>query len=320
MGERIRVPVERLEVGMQVVLPASWLHHPFVRSAFRIDSEAQIRKIREAGFSWVFVEHASEEPPMAGSAAELTAIAQRIVEVLEDDRLTAPERAERVYGLAAAVVSSVFEDPSPAHILVASAVAKSLAEAVANDEAVAGSLAAVSSFDRKTYEHSVRVGCLSICLATRWVGPSRSEEVTRAAPGFLLHDIGKVALPWDLLNKAGPLSDQEREIMRRHTTEGFRILSAQEELDPVCARIALQHHERSDGSGYPLGLRQDEIEPFARVCSVADVFDALTTHRPYRVPLRPYEALELMRREMLAHFQRDVLTEFVLLLGERRVA
>ena len=135
-----------------------------------------------------------------------------------------------------------------------------------------------------------------------------------------MHDIGKVTLPLDLLNKAGPLSPTERTLMQRHTTQGHRILSERPELDPVCALIALQHHERADGTGYPSGLRGDEIEPFARVCSVADVFDALTGPRPYRKVLRPYDALELMRREMLHHFQREFLAEFVLLLGERRAA
>jgi len=301
MGKRIRIPVERLTVGARVTLPVSWLHHPFARSSFTIGSEEQIRRIREAGFEWVYADSAGEESG-DGGAAQLT------------------DATRRVYGLTASVVSAVFDAPTPENILVASGLAKALAEAVSRDEAIAGNLALVSSFDRPTYEHSVRVGCLAICLATRIWGVAGSREVAAAAPGFLLHDIGKVTLPLDLLNKAGPLSPTERSLMQRHTTQGHRILSERPELDPVCAQIVLQHHERADGTGYPSGLRGDEIEPFARVCSVADVFDALTGPRPYRKVLRPYDALELMRREMLHHFQREFLAEFVLLLGERRAA
>lgn len=319
MGERVRIPVERLTVGVRVTLPASWLHHPFARSSFTIGSEEQIRRIREAGFKWVYADSAGGESVNDG-ATELTEATQEIVAILESEEIPPEEKAQRVYGLTASVVSAVFDAPTPENILVASGLAKALADAVSRDEAIAGNLALVSSFDRTTYEHSVRVGCLAICLATRIWGAGGSGEVAAAAPGFLLHDIGKVALPLNLLNKAGPLSAIERALMRRHATQGHRILSERPELDPVCAAIALQHHERADGTGYPLGLRGDEIEPVARVCSVADVFDALTGPRPYRRPLRPYDALELMRREMLHHFQRELLAEFVLLLGERRAA
>ena len=319
MGKRIRIPVERLTVGARVTLPVSWLHHPFARSSFTIGSEEQIRRIREAGFEWVYADSAGEESG-DGGAAQLTEATQQIVAILESEEVEPEEKARRVYGLTASVVSAVFDAPTPENILVASGLAKALAEAVSRDEAIAGNLALVSSFDRRTYEHSVRVGCLAICLATRIWGVAGSGEVAAAAPGFLLHDIGKVTLPLDLLNKAGPLSPTERSLMQRHTTQGHRILSERPELDPVCAQIALQHHERAGGTGYPSGLRGDEIEPFARVCSVADVFDALTGPRPYRKVFRPHDALALMRREMLHHFQREFLAEFVLLLGERRAA
>ncbi len=303
---------------MGVTLPASWLRHPFARTSFTIGSVEQIRRIREAGFDWVYVDSAEEE---SGSGpAELTETTREIVTILESENIPPEEKARTVYGLTERVVSAVFNDPTPENILAASGVAQALAYAVSTDAAVAGSLALVSSYDRVTYEHSVRVGCLAICLAARLAGASGAAHVAAAAPGYLLHDIGKVTLPLDLLNKAGPLNAMERALMRRHPSEGHRILSERGELDPVCALVALQHHERADGQGYPLGLRGDQIEPMARVCSVADVFDALTGPRPYRQPLRPFDALELMRREMLHHFQREVFAEFVLLLGERRAA
>src|SRR5690606_17963818 len=112
--------------------------------------------------------------------------------------------------------------------------------------------------------------------------------------GAILHDIGKVAIPLEILNKKGKLSEEEYTLVKEHTTNGFEILRKIEELPLLAAHCAYQHHERLDGSGYPRGLKGDDIHPYAKLLAVTDVFDALTTERSYRKAMLPHIALEVI--------------------------
>jgi len=101
--------------------------------------------------------------------------------------------------------------------------------------------------------------------------------------------------------------------MRRHPHLGFKLLQDTRQLTDESKIIVLQHHERIDGTGYPKGLRGNEIHIYARICAIADVCDALTSDRPYRKKMAPFVALKLMREEMMHHFQKDLFEQFVLL-------
>jgi HD-GYP domain-containing protein (c-di-GMP phosphodiesterase class II) len=101
--------------------------------------------------------------------------------------------------------------------------------------------------------------------------------------------------------------------MKRHPALGFKLLHETRQLTEESKTIVLQHHERVDGAGYPKGLRGAEIHIYGRICSIADVYDALTSDRPYRKKLPPYEALKIMHNEMINHFQRDLFQQFVLM-------
>ena len=102
--------------------------------------------------------------------------------------------------------------------------------------------------------------------------------------GFFLHDLGKVKIDTAIINKPGKLTAEEMRQMRRHPNLGFTILSKTKQLSEECKLIVLQHHERNDGTGYPNGLRGDAIHIYCRLCSLADVYDALTSVRPYGSP------------------------------------
>jgi len=101
--------------------------------------------------------------------------------------------------------------------------------------------------------------------------------------------------------------------IRRHPQYGYEILTDTHQLSDECKKIVMQHHERNNGSGYPAGLKGEEIHLYGRICSLADVYDALSSRRPYKQPLRPYEALNVMKEEMLEHFHQDLFKKFVLL-------
>ncbi|MCX7799266.1 MAG: HD-GYP domain-containing protein [Fimbriimonadales bacterium] len=305
--------MERPSTGMFVSLPGSSLGHPFLRSKSQIRPKAQLRRLQACGIQWVRANPSRSKMPGRRPAPEPREAAQQIVRALADPQAEPRETALKVYRLTKRVVTAVFENPNPSNILLASGVAKALAEAIAANEEIGGTVVRLAHFDELTYGHSVRVACLAICLASKVLGPEQAALIQASAPGFLLHDIGKTALPKEVLERRGPLSDEDWREIKRHPEEGHRILSSFKEISAVSALIALQHHERSDGTGYPNGLTAEQIHPLARICSIADVFDALTGPRPCRNALSALEALQLMRDEMLHHFQPDFFEKFVLL-------
>jgi putative nucleotidyltransferase with HDIG domain len=166
---------------------------------------------------------------------------------------------------------------------------------------------AVEARDAYTGKHAERVAAYGIELA-RALGVAR-PEAPEIEFGFLLHDIGKVAIPDRILYKPGSLSDEERALVNRHPVIGAEILSGIEFLTEA-AQVVRSHHERWDGSGYPDGLRGEEIPLAARVFAVADVFDALTTDRPYRPASTLPEARDIIRRDSGSHFDPRVVDAF----------
>ncbi len=150
--------------------------------------------------------------------------------------------------------------------------------------------------DDQTNEHNLRVGELSAQIALR-IGttPEEAGLLRRAAA---LHDNGKIGIPDALLRKAGPLTDGEMRVMRTHTTIGARILAnSQSPLLQLAETIAISHHEKWDGSGYPNGLTGTAIPISGRIVAVADAFDAITNNRPYRQARSTEVALKLLREE-----------------------
>lgn len=168
--------------------------------------------------------------------------------------------------------------------------------------------AMVEGKDDYTEGHCQRIAEMSVAVAMR-MGFAEAElrDVTYAG---LLHDIGKVAVPDAILRKPGPLTDEEMAIMRTHTTVGRRILEGLPPLRSV-ARIVEQHHERFDGSGYPHGLRGEEILLPARIISVVDAYDAMTTTRPYRRALSREEAVDQLTGGRGTQFDPDVVQVFL---------
>ncbi len=167
------------------------------------------------------------------------------------------------------------------------------------------------------YHHSVDVGIISGCLGL-WRGkPFR--EIEEIILGALLHDVGKALIPLKVLNKPGILTSEEMNLVRFHSIRGYKFLKQNTELPRSILLCALQHHERMDGSGYPLSVHGDKIHPFAQIIAVADVFDAMTSARSYGRQVTPYEAVEILRHEMVGKLDIQTCTVFIDKLSERFV-
>ncbi|MGV1047522.1 MAG: HD domain-containing phosphohydrolase [Solirubrobacterales bacterium] len=174
---------------------------------------------------------------------------------------------------------------------------------------------AIERHDSSTGEHIVRIGRVAAFLADRLgLSPHRVELLLVAAP---MHDVGKIGTPPEILRKRGPLTGEEREEMELHAAIGYEILSeSQSELMRMAATIALTHHERYDGTGYPQRLAADEIPLVGRITAVADVFDALLSDRSYRPALPLPEVAELMREGRGTHFDPRVVDALLADLDE----
>lgn len=165
-------------------------------------------------------------------------------------------------------------------------------------------------YDDYTFAHSVNVCALATMIAvTRDYNQARLEEL---ALGALLHDIGKTLIPLNVLNKPGKLSDDEFTIMRSHSEAGFELLRKScAEMSVVPMHVAYQHQERFDGKGYPRGLHDCQIHEYARIVAIADVYDALTSDRPYRKAMPPHQAYEILQASSGTHFDGEILQSFL---------
>lgn len=169
--------------------------------------------------------------------------------------------------------------------------------------------------DKETEGHSRRVADLTVALA-RAMG-IEGERITHLRRGALLHDIGKLGVPDSILQKPGPLTEEEWEVMRRHPVYAWEMLSSIEHLRPALD-IPYCHHERWDGTGYPRGLKGKSIPLAARIFAVVDVWDALRSHRPYRPPWAEGEALAYIRNQAGRHFDPEVVQVFLSMVAQRQ--
>lgn len=164
-------------------------------------------------------------------------------------------------------------------------------------------------FDDYTYFHSVNVAVLSIGLGTA-MGLDKAD-LCNLGFGALLHDIGKVFVPKDILNKRGPLTDEEFRVMKKHSSLGYEYL-AKEFVGSVAAQAGiLDHHEKFSGGGYPNNVKGEKISLYGRIITIADVYDALTSDRPYRKGLIPSEAIEYIMGGTSSLFDPDLVKFFI---------
>ena len=174
------------------------------------------------------------------------------------------------------------------------------------DDCVATELIGVLNHDYHTFTHSTNVSFYCVMLA-KALGITDSEELRAIATGGLLHDIGKIGIPERILTKPGKLTDAEYRTIKDHPRIGFMSLNQHEELTFPQLMMVYQHHERVEGGGYPVGCSKNELHDWSRICTVVDVYEALTSTRPYRGPLRPREVLHILNRDSGKTFDEEFL-------------
>jgi HD-GYP domain-containing protein (c-di-GMP phosphodiesterase class II) len=217
--------------------------------------------------------------------------------ILEDETRSVEQRFGNLNEVVRDVVGAAFKTQNVDKTVEATKeVAQHTVDLICREDAVASELCDVMFHDYNTFTHSTNVTYYCVLLANR-LGIGDKDDLHAIAVGALLHDLGKLGISEAILNKPGPLSDAEFDIIKRHPADGLTKLCSREDLNFGQLMIVYQHHERLDGQGYPVGLVEDEIHPWAKLCAVVDVYEALTSHRPYRSALSPSEAFKTMDRD-----------------------
>jgi len=180
---------------------------------------------------------------------------------------------------------------------------------VINNELVFNQLTGMKDIDNYTFHHCVDV-CVFSVITGKSIGLS-AEDMTELGMGSILHDIGKCKVPLSILNKPGKLTDEEFMTMKLHSIFGYEIIQSTDGLSKRIANIACQHHEKWNGSGYPSGLRGNQIDVLARIVAIADVYDALTADRCYKKKALPHEAAEFVVANSAVMFDPDITKIFV---------
>lgn len=180
----------------------------------------------------------------------------------------------------------------PALVQTSASIADSLMSAIEENDAMALDISALKTSDEYTFKHSVDVATIAMIVAKK-MGMSK-DEIHEIGVTGLLHDVGKTKIPLEILNKPGRLDDAEFEIMRQHSVYGYRIIKDRPDLPDDVKLGVLQHHEKINGTGYPLALPANKINPYAKILAVADIYDALVTERPYKAAFSQREAIEMI--------------------------
>ncbi len=334
-----RIPAASLRTGMYLhKIGGSWLSHPFLRNSFLLVNPEDVRRIVEAGIESVWIDesrgdalqdveavgeapyaHATDEDldlsDLPGSDAQAPAFTQRPRIAVADVSMEAELRRARNICLAGkAQVEEMFAELRLGKTVSQESVlplVDEIASSVYRNPAALISVARLKTHDDYSYLHSVAVSALMLALARQLKLDERLVRI--AGIGGLMHDLGKAFMPLEILNKPGRLTDEEFAIMKQHSGAGAQALE-EGGCEPDVVDIVLHHHERMDGRGYPHGLKDDEISLLSRMGAVCDVYDAVTSVRPYKRPWDPAMAMREMAR-WDGHFDTRVFNAFVKSVG-----
>jgi HD-GYP domain-containing protein (c-di-GMP phosphodiesterase class II) len=322
------VKIEEVTLGAFVILPRLWLSHPFLLNKFLVTTEAQLDTLQDCGLTEVqvdisrsrfdnsdrgFSDEAIPNPPMDAKTE-----ARSLRNVLYQPIRRPQSRATAIYTQASVMMNSLLMNPTSESIGEVKEAVGEMVNMVLEDDDTSSYLVRVSSHDPSTYTHSLNVGIYGMMLAKKIYKTSIKHDLKELVAGLFLHDLGKININLKIIQKSSKLLPEEWDIIRNHPIEGIRILSETGHMTDICSIIIMQHHEREDGSGYPFGLKGEEIHDYARICCIADIYDALTSQRSYKQPIPVFKALELMRDEMPTCFNRDLFEAFVMMLAPKR--
>jgi HD-GYP domain-containing protein (c-di-GMP phosphodiesterase class II) len=321
-----RIKVQQLILGMYIQeLCGSWLNHPFWKSRFLLEDPEDLKKLLHSGITELFIDTSrgldvasapvntpkpTTPPPPTPPPAKTSATIDRIPLQRE------LQKAAKLCAQSKAAVTSMFNEARMGNAISTEAalpLVEEITMSVSRNPSALISIARLKTKDDYTYMHSVAVCALMVALAQQL---KLSEEETRQAGlGGLLHDMGKALIPNEILNKPGKLTDEEFYTVKTHPIKGYELLLEGGNVGKIPLDICLHHHEKVDGRGYPNNLKGEEISLYARMGAVCDVYDAITSNRPYKNGWDPAESISKMAEWCNGHFDERIFQAFVRSIG-----
>ncbi|MEK6773945.1 MAG: HD domain-containing phosphohydrolase [Bdellovibrionota bacterium] len=227
-------------------------------------------------------------------------------EEMNSDIITPNEKARILRESSLAIMEDLFENPDVNKALDESRpVITDFIEFMDKQPESMGYLISLSGHDFYTYNHSLDVSIYALGLGS--VLSYSPKDLEELGLGCLFHDIGKRNVSLDILCKKGPLDETEWEQMKRHPQFGLMILNQNPNITDAMKAACFEHHESWSGGGYPQQISGNEIHPFARVVAITDTYDAMTTQRSYNVPMKPFDAVQMMKEKLSARYDPDML-------------
>ena len=324
-----KIKVEQLTLGMHLKeFCGSWMEHPFWRTAFVLTDPKDIESILASSIKEVWIDSAkgldvsegeetvSEAESEAQVEAELKLAVQENRQIAKTSISDELNRAAKICAQSKRAVVSMFQEARMGKAVDTGAAQKlveEITDSVIRNPGALISLARLKTADDYTYMHSVAVCALMIALSKQ-LGLDDAQTRSAGIAG-LLHDLGKAMMPMDVLNKPGKLTDEEFAIIKTHPEEGHKLLLGSSGADAIALDVVLHHHEKTDGSGYPKRLKNADISRFAKMGAICDVYDAITSNRPYKSGWDPAESLRKMAEWSNGHFDPSIFQAFVKSLG-----
>ena len=324
-----KIAVDQLRIGMHLKeFCGSWMEHPFWRTGFVLTDLKDIKTILASSIKEVWIDNSHGldivDGEVAVTEAELDAqVEQQMQQAARAHRVLAPvstalelERAAKICHQSKQAVISMFQEArmgKAVDVGGAQKMVEEITDSVSRNPGALISLARLKTVDDYTYMHSVAVCAMMVALSKQ-LGQD-VEQTRQAGMAGLMHDLGKAVMPMEVLNKPGNLTTAEFAIIKTHPVEGHRLLQATQNVGPVVLDVCLHHHEKTDGSGYPEGLKDCDISVVSKMGAVCDVYDAITSNRPYKAGWDPAESLRRMADWSNGHFDGKIFQAFVKSLG-----
>ena len=332
-----KIPTQSLRVGMYVdKFCGSWLQHPFWSKKLLIEDVRTLNTILQSSIAEVIIDvskgldvevASSPDIPTSADAPSEVEIAVAEVEAASasgsapSDRVARTpmadevRRAQQIFRNGKQAIQDLFKDARLGNVITTDGVRDLVSEmslSLSRNPHALISVARIKSKDEYTYLHSVAVAALMVGMARLLKMPE--DQVMEAGMAGLLHDMGKAVMPEAVLNKPGKLTDEEFAIMRSHPVEGHKLLLDWDGVPDAVLDVCLHHHEKVDGTGYPERLAGENISLLARMGAICDVYDAITSNRPYKAGWDPAESLSRMA-SWKGHFDPVLFKLFVRMLG-----
>lgn len=325
-----KIHVRDIRLGMFIQeLCGSWMDHPFWKKSFELSDPKELQTLQSCAVQEVWIDtdkglDVESSTQVISTGDEKLNIEQELRRAVNTTEKTEPrisiqqelDRARKLQAKSKAAITSMFSEVRMGNALkVADAepLVDEISQSISRNPEAFLNLVRLKNVDDYTYMHSVAVCALMISLG-KLMGLA-GQDLKDAGMAGLLHDVGKMMIPSEVLNKPGKLTDEEFNIIKNHPRKGWEILNVSQGANAVALDVCLHHHERVDGKGYPEAISGDKLTLFARMGAVCDVYDALTSNRCYKNGWEPAEAIRKMAEWKDGHFDERVFHAFIKTIG-----